>query len=56
MFDYVANLGRSTIDGHKDNSLIVSDASLGTAPPRSINLLFIWLICFLTVHAHRMCI
>jgi hypothetical protein len=31
---YIANLCKSTIDGHKNNSTMVSDASLGTATPK----------------------
>ena len=42
---YIANLRKSTIDGHKHNSTMVSDASPGITTPKMNIFLFIWLMC-----------
>jgi hypothetical protein len=40
---YIANLRKSTMDGHKNNSTMVSDASPGTATPK-INKSFVHMV------------
>jgi hypothetical protein len=48
---YIANLHTSTIDGHKNNSTIVSDASPGTAAPK-MNESFVHMAHMSSNHAH----
>ncbi len=50
---YVAKLHKSTIDGHKNNSTMVSNASPGTVAPKMNEPLFFWHMCLVTVHTHR---
>jgi hypothetical protein len=47
---YIANLHKITIDGHKNNSTMVSDASPGTAAPK-MDKSFILMAHFSSYHA-----
>jgi hypothetical protein len=50
---YIANLRKSIIDGHKHNLTMVSNALPGSTAHNVNTHLFIWLMCLPIVHAHR---